>query len=97
MGGSDAPGNAISIPAVMISKADGQILKTQLSGGATIVGSLKRDTPPAKKRDGDLDNGVMCHEYGHGISNRLTGGGTCFRWVAMKKEAKDGAILLRFI
>ena len=76
MGGSDAPGNAISIPAVMISKADGQILKTQLSGGATIVGSLKRDTPPAKKRDGDLDNGVMCHEYGHGISNRLTGGGT---------------------
>ncbi len=26
-------------------------------------------------RDGDLDNGVIVHEYGHGISNRLTGGG----------------------
>lgn len=25
-------------------------------------------------RDGDADNGVMVHEYGHGISNRLTGG-----------------------
>ena len=25
-------------------------------------------------RDGDLDNGVIIHEYGHGISNRLTGG-----------------------
>ncbi len=25
-------------------------------------------------RDGDLDNGVMAHEYGHGVSNRLTGG-----------------------
>jgi len=24
--------------------------------------------------DGDLDNGVICHEYTHGISNRLTGG-----------------------
>ncbi len=24
--------------------------------------------------DGDLDNGVIVHEYGHGISNRLTGG-----------------------
>ena len=24
--------------------------------------------------DGDLDNGVIAHEYGHGISNRLTGG-----------------------
>lgn len=26
------------------------------------------------KRDGDLDNSVVCHEYGHGISTRLTGG-----------------------
>ncbi len=26
------------------------------------------------QRDGDADNGVMVHEYGHGISNRLTGG-----------------------
>jgi extracellular elastinolytic metalloproteinase len=25
-------------------------------------------------RDGDLDNGVIIHEYGHGVSNRLTGG-----------------------
>jgi subtilisin-like proprotein convertase family protein len=26
-------------------------------------------------RDGDLDNGVVAHEYTHGISNRLTGNG----------------------
>jgi extracellular elastinolytic metalloproteinase len=26
------------------------------------------------QRDGDLDNGVILHEYGHGVSNRLTGG-----------------------
>lgn len=25
-------------------------------------------------RDGDLDNGIIVHEYGHGISKRLTGG-----------------------
>lgn len=29
-------------------------------------------TTPA--RDSDLDNGVIVHEYGHGISNRLVGG-----------------------
>ncbi len=28
----------------------------------------------APQRDGDLDNGIIAHEYGHGISNRLTGG-----------------------
>ena len=26
------------------------------------------------QRDGDVDAGIMCHEYTHGISNRLTGG-----------------------
>ncbi|GAB3164315.1 M36 family metallopeptidase [Telluribacter humicola] len=34
-------------------------------------------SPPAGSTiqiDGDLDNGVIVHEYGHGISNRLTGG-----------------------
>ena len=25
-------------------------------------------------RDGDLDNGVIAHEYGHGVSNRFVGG-----------------------
>jgi len=25
-------------------------------------------------RDGDFENGIITHEYGHGISNRLTGG-----------------------
>lgn len=74
MGGSDAPSNGIVIPAVMISKSDGELLKEQLRDGATIVGSLKRDVPPPPKRDGDIDNGVISHEYGHGISTRLTGG-----------------------
>ena len=27
-------------------------------------------------RDGDVDNGIVVHEYGHGISNRFTGGGS---------------------
>lgn len=31
-------------------------------------------TAPNPDRDGDADNGIVCHEYGHGISNRLTGG-----------------------
>lgn len=72
MGGTDAPANLILIPAVMISKADGEILKAQISGGATIIGSLKQDAPPPPKRDGDFDNGVIAHEYGHGISSRMT-------------------------
>ena len=31
-------------------------------------------TSPNPDRDGDLDAGIVFHEYGHGISNRLIGG-----------------------
>jgi extracellular elastinolytic metalloproteinase len=31
-------------------------------------------TAPTPDRDGDLDAGIVIHEYTHGISNRLTGG-----------------------
>jgi len=34
-------------------------------------------------RDGDLENGIIIHEYGHGISTRLTGGpanSNCLGW-----------------
>lgn len=31
-------------------------------------------TAPNPDKDGDLDNGIIIHEYGHGISIRLTGG-----------------------
>lgn len=30
---------------------------------------------PSPDRDGDLDAEIMLHEYGHGVSNRLLGGG----------------------
>lgn len=31
-------------------------------------------TPTNPDRDGDVDNSIVVHEFGHGISNRLTGG-----------------------
>jgi hypothetical protein len=68
MGGTD---NTIVIPAVMISLSDGNLLKANL-GPPNINASL--DAVPLITPDGDFDSGIMCHEYGHGISTRLTGG-----------------------
>ncbi len=65
MGGTD---NTITIPAVMISIDNGLILKNQLSNNLNVTLSS------GQAIDGDVDNGVICHEYSHGISNRLTGG-----------------------
>lgn len=68
MGGTD---NTITIPAVMISLADGNTLKTAMIS-ATVNATLA--PVPQITPDGDFDSGVICHEYGHGISMRLTGG-----------------------
>ena len=68
MGGTD---NTITIPAVMISLEDGNALKAVMTGNTVNVtlAPVPQITP-----DGDFDSGVICHEYGHGISTRLTGG-----------------------
>ena len=67
MGGADP---TITIPSIMISLADANTIKPALPAGATLApaDNLLPD------RDSDLDSGVIAHEYGHGLSNRLTGG-----------------------
>ncbi len=61
-------GQWIQIPILKISEADCQTIRMQMPVKAELVNSV----PPLL--DGDLDAGIICHEYGHGISNRLTGG-----------------------
>ena len=67
MGGT----GSVSIPAVMISQADGITLKSALLSGVVNANLVTCSTVD---RDGSLDNGIIAHEFGHGVSNRLTGG-----------------------
>ncbi|MGI4870565.1 MAG: M36 family metallopeptidase [Janthinobacterium lividum] len=69
MGGTDP---TITIPAVYISGVDGTKLRAGLTTGATGVGCITYRA--LNDWDGSLDNGVVAHEYGHGVSTRLTGG-----------------------
>ena len=61
----------ITIPTGMISMADGDALLAAL---ATEDVNVTISAPVPTGKDGSLDNGVIAHEYGHGISIRLTGG-----------------------
>ncbi len=67
--GAGAVGNSVTIPSVMISLSDCQTLKDEL--GSTVNVTLEG---VQNQYDSDLDNGIIAHEYGHGISTRLTGG-----------------------
>jgi extracellular elastinolytic metalloproteinase len=63
----------VGIPAVAVSQADGATIKAAIAAGPT-TGSMRKHPSHPGIRDGDFDNGIIIHEYGHGVSNRLTGG-----------------------
>ena len=65
MGGTD---NTITIPAVMVTLNDGLTFKNQLANNLNVTLAV------GPSIDGDVDNGVVCHEHAHGLSIRLTGG-----------------------
>ncbi|EKT3958040.1 T9SS-dependent M36 family metallopeptidase [Flavobacterium psychrophilum] len=68
MSGDDA---TITIPAISISQADGEELINAMSSGNINVSISKPEV--FVNTDGDFDNGVIAHEYTHGISSRLSG------------------------
>ncbi|QSS96173.1 T9SS-dependent M36 family metallopeptidase [Psychroflexus sp. ALD_RP9] len=69
MGGD---GFSITIPSIMVSQSDGEAIINALLANNTVSATLVNNGP--YEIDGDFDNGIISHEYGHGISTRLTGG-----------------------
>lgn len=72
--GPGAVGGQVTIPVVMMEKKDCDLLRQY--AGVNLNISLV--TPPVSgpnNLDGSFDNGIINHEYGHGVSNRLTGNG----------------------
>jgi hypothetical protein len=67
-------GGDAAIPSVAIGSTDGQLFLDTINDGQTINATLEDNPAGQINRDSDLDAGVIAHEYGHGISNRLTGG-----------------------
>jgi hypothetical protein len=88
MSGADA---TITIPAVSISQVEGEALIAAMANGAvTINGTLSGPNSTFVNSDGDFDNGVIAHEYGHGISTRLTGGPANSSCLQNAEQAGEG-------
>lgn len=80
---------SVVIPSVIISKADGAKIRAGLDNGDTVMAVMK-GIPVVKAYDSDFDNGVIAHEYGHGISNRLTGGPSNSNCLQNAEQAGEG-------
>ena len=84
MSGSD---NTITIPAVMISQNNGIAVKNLLTANTVVNATLRAN---GIQIDGDLDNGIMAHEYTHGISTRLTGGPSAATCLTNAEQGGEG-------
>lgn len=72
--GSDNTNPIPKIPVVMLPSSSGNSIKNALRQGQTVRVTLQATNNDLVIRDASFDNGIVAHEYGHGISNRLTGG-----------------------
>lgn len=68
MGAPAPPNPTIAIPSLFIRRVQGGQIRDALGSG-TVTASMF-----VAERDSDFDNGVIIHEFGHGVSTRLTGG-----------------------
>lgn len=80
----------ITIPSVLIESSEGLYMKGLLDT-KTVNITLKFDPDAQATRDGSFDNGIVIHEYGHGISNRMTGNGSsCLSTNNTKEQMGEG-------
>jgi hypothetical protein len=68
LSGSMSP--PVGIPAIIVSQAAGVAIKA----GLPATGSVHRNLARPPMRDADFRSETIPHEYGHGVSLRLTGG-----------------------
>jgi extracellular elastinolytic metalloproteinase len=87
MGGSD---NSITIPSVLITLSAGNAIKAALRSASVNVSLYDSSNLAASVFDSDFDNGIIAHEYGHGISNRLTGGPASSSCLSNEEQMGEG-------
>ena len=67
-------GGSPTIPSVAVGESDGLLFMSTINGGDTVTADIEDSATTVADRDSDMDAGIIHHEYGHGVSNRLTGG-----------------------
>ncbi len=75
-------GSQVTIPTVMLKKSDCDRLRNSVGNGLNVTLQMTQPRNEPKHYDSGFDNGIIAHEFMHGVSNRLTGSGIdCLRGV----------------
>ena len=72
---ADPDSPPVNIPAVFVSSVTCNTFRQILAADNVLVLNMSApDVSGPEFVDGDFDNGIIAHEFGHGVSTRLTGG-----------------------
>lgn len=88
MGGED---DTIKIPSVFFAKSSCDSIKTEIEKNNKVFIKLQENSEQQPKYiSGSFDNGIVLHENGHGISNRLIGGPRATNCMRSAQQAGEG-------
>jgi len=89
--GAGARGGDVTIPTFSLGFGDCNRIVASLDQGVTVSGTIRvrENTGPAQVSSG-FDNGIIAHEYGHGISARLTGGPSTTGCLGVDEQMGEG-------
>ena len=90
--GAGQDGSDVRIPSLFLKKSDCDIIRMVIDGGNDVVLNLQLINPPSgpSQLSSSLDNGIISHEYAHGISHRLTGGASTTGCLSNDEQMGEG-------
>ncbi|HRQ66561.1 MAG TPA: M36 family metallopeptidase [Xanthomonadaceae bacterium] len=85
--GPGAQGGLVTVPTVSIGQGSGEAI---VAASPTVEGAIVPSAGTIPNRDSDFDAGIIAHEYGHGLSIRLTGGPGTSGCLSGSEQAGEG-------
>lgn len=90
MGGGDNA-DLVSIIPLLLPKDDCDRIKASILSDIDVTITLQNRGPVGPSfLDGSVDNGIVVHEFGHGVSNRLIGGPNIADCLSNGEQAGEG-------
>lgn len=83
-GGQDA--EKVVIPSIFVTKEDCQLIKDQLAANQEVRVTIDE----TREVSSAMDNAIVAHEYGHGISLRLVGGSSTSNCLTNDEQMGEG-------
>ncbi|MEL6669277.1 MAG: M36 family metallopeptidase, partial [Bacteroidota bacterium] len=84
--------DSLTIPVIGLSRTTCDSLRMEIPNNVmvSLPTGVELPNPGPSGRDSDYDNLVIIHEYGHGLSNRLTGGPMLTNCLSETEQAGEG-------